>query len=101
MSASRYFLQSAQRAKLRIPNKFLGAVLPAFATAQVRHVTAPAYPGHIPLNFAENAFLAVGSAFMSLLDPRRGGICRRLPHGSLFTDAVERHDRSPGGDDCE
>lgn len=35
--------------------------------------TTPAYPGHIPLNWFENAFLAVGSAVMSLADPRRGG----------------------------
>jgi ubiquinone biosynthesis protein COQ4 len=33
----------------------------------------PAYDGHIPLNWFENAFLAVGSAVMSLVDPRRGG----------------------------
>lgn len=35
--------------------------------------TTPAYEGHIPLNSFENAFLAVGSAVMSLVDPRRGG----------------------------
>jgi len=35
--------------------------------------TQPAYPGHIPLNRFENAVLAVGSAVMSLADPRRGG----------------------------
>ena len=35
--------------------------------------TEPAYPEHIPLNWFENAFMAVGSAFMSLADPRRGG----------------------------
>lgn len=33
----------------------------------------PAYEGHIPLNWFENGVLAVGSAFMSLADPRRGG----------------------------
>ena len=33
----------------------------------------PAYDGHIPLNWFENAFLAVGSAVMSLANPRRGG----------------------------
>lgn len=38
-----------------------------------RYVTKPAYEEHIPLNWAENAFLAVGSAVMSLVDPRRGG----------------------------
>lgn len=37
--------------------------------------TKPAYEGHIPLTTFENAFLAVGSAFMSLADPRRGGAC--------------------------
>lgn len=41
---------------------------------QTRSVnTEPAYPGHTPLNFVENAVLAVGSAFMSLADPKRGG----------------------------
>ena len=35
--------------------------------------TPPAYEGHIPVNWFENAFLAVGSAVMSLVDPRRGG----------------------------
>ena len=35
--------------------------------------TVPAYEGHIPLNWFENAFLAAGSAVMSLVDPRRGG----------------------------
>jgi ubiquinone biosynthesis protein COQ4 len=35
--------------------------------------TTPAYEGHIPLNWFENAFLAAGSAVMSLVDPRRGG----------------------------
>lgn len=40
----------------------------------VRSVTTkPAYEGHIPLNFFENAVLAVGSAVVSLVDPRRGG----------------------------
>lgn len=35
--------------------------------------TQPSYEGHIPLNWFENAFLAVGSAVMSFADPRRGG----------------------------
>ena len=38
-----------------------------------RSINTPAYEGHIPLNWFENAFLAVGSAVMSLVDPRRGG----------------------------
>jgi len=32
-----------------------------------------AYDGHIPLNWFETGFLAVGSAIMSIFDPRRGG----------------------------
>ena len=38
-----------------------------------RSINTPAYEGHIPVNWFENAFLAVGSAVMSLVDPRRGG----------------------------
>jgi hypothetical protein len=33
----------------------------------------PHYPGHIPLTSAQNAFLAVGSGVMSVLDTSRGG----------------------------
>ncbi|KAH8991174.1 ubiquinone biosynthesis protein COQ4 mitochondrial [Lactarius akahatsu] len=44
-----------------------------------RHIkTEPAYPGHIPLNWFENAFLAAGSAFMSLADPRRADMVAAL-----------------------
>lgn len=47
---------------------------------QARHFSvlqrpAPSYVGHIPLNVWEQSTLAVGSAFMSLLNPRRGGKC--------------------------
>ncbi|KAJ6544993.1 ubiquinone biosynthesis protein COQ4, mitochondrial [Mycena vulgaris] len=38
----------------------------------------PAYEGHIPLNWFENSVLAVGSAFMSLADPRRGDMVAAL-----------------------
>jgi ubiquinone biosynthesis protein COQ4 len=34
----------------------------------------PNYPGHVPLTRIERAGVAVGSAVMSLLNPRRGGI---------------------------
>lgn len=44
----------------------------------------PAYDGHIPLNWFENAFLAVGSAVMSLVDPRRGGdLCTPFHWGNF------------------
>ncbi|KAJ7249177.1 ubiquinone biosynthesis protein COQ4, mitochondrial [Mycena haematopus] len=38
----------------------------------------PAYEGHIPLNWIETGVLAVGSAFMSLADPRRGDMVAAL-----------------------
>ncbi|KAJ6512667.1 ubiquinone biosynthesis protein COQ4, mitochondrial [Mycena sanguinolenta] len=38
----------------------------------------PAYEGHIPLNWFETGVLAVGSAFMSLADPRRGDMVAAL-----------------------
>jgi hypothetical protein len=56
----------------------LARVLPAAAPASAlvqhrRSSTRPAYDGHIPLNWFENAFLAAGSAFKAITDPRRGG----------------------------
>ncbi|KAF5359459.1 hypothetical protein D9756_003567 [Leucocoprinus leucothites] len=43
-----------------------------------RGSTKPAYDGHVPLNWFENAFLAVGSAVMALRDPRRGDMIAAL-----------------------
>jgi len=40
--------------------------------------STPAYEGHIPLNWFENTFLAVGSAVMALADPRRGDMVAAL-----------------------
>ncbi|KAG8814255.1 Ubiquinone biosynthesis protein [Serendipita sp. 399] len=68
--------------------------------SQVRHVTKPAYEGHIPLNWAENAFLAVGSAVMSLLDPRRGDMIAALGEttaGGSLHHLRERMLESPEG----
>jgi ubiquinone biosynthesis protein COQ4 len=66
-------------ARSRVPQRSL-ALTVLTGTIFYRHPrhtrsvkTEPAYPGHIPLNWFENAFLAVGSAFMSLADPRRAG----------------------------
>ena len=56
------------------PSVLTGPILPRHSPRLTRSVkTEPAYPGHIPLNWFENAFLAFGSAFMSLADPRRAG----------------------------
>ncbi|KAH8824565.1 ubiquinone biosynthesis protein Coq4 [Flagelloscypha sp. PMI_526] len=57
-----------------------------------RYLSAPAYPGHIPLNWFENAVLAVGSGVMSLADPRRGGkqffLLSTNPSSEVLTDMV-------------
>lgn len=67
-------------ARSRIPQRSLPLTVftgPIFHRQNPKHTrsikTEPAYPGHIHLNWFENAFLAVGSAFMSLADPRRAG----------------------------
>ena len=67
-------------AATRIPRRSLPLTVlttPILHRLSPRHTRSvksePAYPGHIPLNSFENAFLAVGSAFMSLADPRRAG----------------------------
>jgi ubiquinone biosynthesis protein COQ4 len=65
-------------ARSRIPQRSLpltaAPILHRLSPRHTRSVKSePAYPGHIPLNWFENAFLAVGSAFMSLADPRRAG----------------------------
>ena len=36
----------------------------------------PSYPGHVPLTSIERGALAIGSAVVSLLNPRRGGQSR-------------------------
>ena len=67
-------------ARSRIPQRSLPLTVHATPTLHrlsprnTRSIKSePAYPGHIPLSSFENAFLAVGSAFMSLADPRRAG----------------------------
>lgn len=73
-------------AATRIPQRSLPLTVlsaPILHRLSPRHTRSaksePAYPGHIPLNSFENAFLAVGSAFMSLANPRRAGTWHR-PH---------------------
>lgn len=42
-------------------------------TFSVLNRPQPNYDGHVPLNRVERGALAVGSAFGSLINPRRGG----------------------------
>ncbi|THH08930.1 hypothetical protein EW145_g2375 [Phellinidium pouzarii] len=60
-----------------------GIVLAAAASPHNRHrryesTKAAAYDGHIPLNWFENAFLAVGSGIVLLTDPRRADMVAAL-----------------------
>jgi len=80
------------------PNCAWSAATGIIQSQRPRHVrsvnTKPAYEGHIPLNFFENAVLAVGSAVMSLADPRRGDMVAALgettagPSLSYMRDAM-------------
>ena len=67
-----------------VPSTLCRNVRPRFS-GYARSISTPAYEGHIPVNWFENAFLAVGSAVMSLVDPRRGGaeIYLQWPGGTL------------------
>ena len=47
----------------------------------------PHYAGHVPLNVFERGAVAAGSAVMSLLNPRRGGVSGGL---SLLASLVDR-----------
>ncbi|KAG6844404.1 Ubiquinone biosynthesis protein [Tephrocybe sp. NHM501043] len=49
-----------------------------FYAKRYSSTTPPAYEGHIPLNWFENTVMAVGSAVMSLADPRRGDMIAAL-----------------------
>ncbi|EJU04852.1 ubiquinone biosynthesis protein COQ4 mitochondrial [Dacryopinax primogenitus] len=62
----------------RIPKSPTQLPRAALALQGRRHRSAPAYPGHIPLNAFENAFLAVGSGITALLNPRRGDMVAAL-----------------------
>src|SRR6266576_6637732 len=63
-------------------------------------ITTNSYDGHIPLNWFENAFLTVGSAMMSLANPRRGGMCFdiNLCSTEFIQCLMDRHDCCIGRD---
>ncbi|KAL4075068.1 coenzyme Q biosynthesis protein Coq4-domain-containing protein [Scleroderma yunnanense] len=88
----RHVTQPFRRAGSRkvVPSLFLIHARSAPASRTMHSVTrlqAPAYPGHIPLTPFENAFLAVGSALMAFIDPRRGDMvaaCGETTAGSTL-----------------
>lgn len=77
MKVARHCIQVARPRSFVVPSRALGT----FAT-EIPKRPEPAYPGHIPLNWFENAFLAVGSGVISLLNPHRGGA--RGSHSTQF-----------------
>lgn len=83
MSASvRHGLRAATRQIHHAPGGATCARLARGYPGQKRSLkTQPLYEGHVPLNWFETALLAVGSAYKSLTDPRRGGM-HSLPQGS-------------------
>ncbi|KAF8170438.1 ubiquinone biosynthesis protein COQ4, mitochondrial [Pholiota molesta] len=71
---------------------------PAFSTRSIN--TPPAYEGHIPLNWFETALLTVGSAVVSLTDPRRGDMVAALGEttaGPTLSRLRDRMLESPEG----
>lgn len=58
------------------------------SSAPTTAAESPKYPGHVPLSFAQNALLAVGSGVVGVLDPTRGGMSLGTNHGQLGADVV-------------
>ncbi|KIY51762.1 putative COQ4 protein, responsible for restoring ubiquinone biosynthesis [Fistulina hepatica ATCC 64428] len=83
------------------------AYLPTFSSAysvsplfQRRNKSAKAYEGHIPLSWWENAVLAVGSACVSLGNPRRGdmvAVCGETTAGPILPRLRDHMLASPEG----
>ena len=66
-------LPALQRRCFQLPSAVRYIALPVNRSFSVLNRPLPHYEGHVPLTRVENSALAVGSAVMSLLNPRRGG----------------------------
>ena len=58
----------------RLPASFRITCVNLARTFSVLNRPPPHYAGHVPLNVFERGAVAAGSAIMSLLNPRRGGV---------------------------
>lgn len=63
---------------LQLPASIRIATIQSSRAFSVLNRPPPKYEGHVPLTNIERGTLAVGSAVMSLLNPRRGGKLPRL-----------------------
>lgn len=61
------------RAFFRLPASVRPTAVLSVRTFSVLNRLPPNYEGHVPLTAVERGALAVGSAVMSLMNPRRGG----------------------------
>ena len=57
-----------------LPTSLRLLIAPRVRSFSVLHRPPPNYEGHVPLNTLERGALAAGSAVMSLINPRRGGM---------------------------
>ena len=60
---------------MRLPPAARLAMITSSRTFSVLNRPPPRYAGHIPLTHMERGALAIGSAVISLFNPRRGGVC--------------------------
>ncbi|EIW73183.1 hypothetical protein TREMEDRAFT_25370 [Tremella mesenterica DSM 1558] len=59
---------------------------------QIRQSSStPLYPGHVPLSFAQNALLAVGSGIMGVMDTSRGDLIATLSESTASTFLPRLH----------
>ncbi|KAK7006174.1 ubiquinone biosynthesis protein COQ4, mitochondrial [Favolaschia claudopus] len=77
---------------LRYGSRLLSKNVITTATRAI-NTKEPAYPGHIPLNWFENGVLAVGSALMSLADPRRHDMVAALGETTAGSSLPRLRDR--------
>ena len=59
---------------LRLPSALRPALVDSGRSFSVLNRPPPKYEGHVPLTNLERGALAAGSAVLSLLNPRRGGM---------------------------
>lgn len=87
---------------LQLPASIRIPAIRSSRTFSVLNRPPPKYEGHVPLTIVERGALAVGSAVMSLFNPRRGGERSRPIEAIAFSEVgTSRSHRSPRRDDVD